>query len=129
MAEDLLQDPQVRQWLGGIEPAWALLTVESLRALRRDPSAMQTAIRIANDLSAQEIAGSPVARNTLMHIVRQLAQASTLVRATRRCGGDEPDHGHRRLLRARRDRPRGRRAALEISSGTRNSNGSTNVEF
>jgi len=52
VAEDLLQDPQVRQWLGGIEPAWALLTVESLCALRRDPSAMQTAIRIANDLSA-----------------------------------------------------------------------------
>jgi hypothetical protein len=107
--------------------------------LRQEPSAVQTAIRIANDLSADEIAGSPVARNTLillrqaterdglpltatgnlsravvaemckliqwpdydqadafrlnkvinepdflpLHVVRQLAQASTLVRAQR----------------------------------------------
>jgi hypothetical protein len=129
----------VRRWLGGVEPAWTLLTFESLRALRQEPSAVQTAIRIANDLSADEIAGSPVARNILillrqaterdglqltatgnlsravvaemckliqwpdydqadafrlnkvinepdflpLHIVRQLAQASTLVRAQR----------------------------------------------
>jgi hypothetical protein len=26
VAEDFLRDPQVRQWLGGIEPAWTLLT-------------------------------------------------------------------------------------------------------
>ena len=50
MAEDFLQDPQIRGWLDGVEPAWTLLTFESLRALRREPSAVQTAIRIANDL-------------------------------------------------------------------------------
>ena len=66
VAEGFLQDPKVRQWLGGVEPAWTLLTFESLRALRQEPSAVQTAIRIANDLSADEIAGSPVARNTLI---------------------------------------------------------------
>jgi hypothetical protein len=49
VAEDFLQDPQVRQWLDGVEPAWTLLTFESLRALRQEPSAVQTAIRIAND--------------------------------------------------------------------------------
>src|SRR5262249_737571 len=104
-----------------------------LRALRHEPSAVQTAIRIANDLSIGEIAGSPVARNTLilrvglpltatgnlsravvaemckliewpdydqadafrfnkvvnepdflpLHVVRQLAQEATLVRAQR----------------------------------------------
>jgi hypothetical protein len=59
VAEDFLRDPQVRQWLGGVEPAWTLLTLDSLRALRQEPSAVRTAIRIANDLRAGEIAGSP----------------------------------------------------------------------
>jgi hypothetical protein len=66
VAEDFLRDTQVRQWLDGVEPAWTLLTFESLRALRQEPSAVQTVIRIANDLSADETAGSAVARNTLI---------------------------------------------------------------
>src|ERR1700681_2715440 len=66
VAADYLRDTQVRQWLDGVEPAWTLLTFDSLRALRQEPSAVQTAIRIANDLSADEIAGSAVARNTLI---------------------------------------------------------------
>jgi hypothetical protein len=73
VAEDFLQDPQVRGWLDGVEPAWTLLTFESLRALRQEPSAVQTAIRIANDLSVDEIAGSPVARNTLI-LLRQATE-------------------------------------------------------
>jgi len=77
VAEDFLRDPQVRQWLGGVEPAWTLLTLESLRALRQEPSAVQTAIRIANDLSAKEIAGSPVARNTLI-LLRQAIERDGL---------------------------------------------------
>jgi len=56
IAEDFLQDPQVRRWLDGVEPAWTLLSFDSLRALRQEPSAVATAIRIANDLSADEIA-------------------------------------------------------------------------
>ena len=66
VAEDFLRDPLVRQWLGGIEPAWTLLTLESLRALRQEPSAVQRAIRIANDIDSDEIAASPMARNTLI---------------------------------------------------------------
>jgi hypothetical protein len=93
VAADFLHDPQVRRWLDGVEPAWTLLTFDSLRALRQEPSAVQTAIRIANDLSGDEITGSAVARNTLIllrkatergglpHVVRTLAQAATLVRA------------------------------------------------
>src|SRR5438105_494337 len=50
--------PVVRALAVGVEPAWTLLKFESLRALRQEPSAVQTAIRIANDLSADEIAGS-----------------------------------------------------------------------
>jgi hypothetical protein len=77
VAEDFLQDAQVRQWLDGVEPAWTLLTFDSLRALRREPSASQTAIRIANDLSADEIAGSAVARNTLI-LLRQAIERGGL---------------------------------------------------
>jgi hypothetical protein len=46
VAADFLQDPRVQGWLDGVEPAWTLLTFESLRALRHEPSAVQTAIRI-----------------------------------------------------------------------------------
>ncbi len=77
VAQDFLQDQQVRQWLDGVEPAWTLLTFESLLALRQEPSAVQTAIRIANDLSANEIAGSPVARNTLI-LLRQAIERGGL---------------------------------------------------
>jgi len=52
VAEDFLRDTRVRVWLDGVEPAWTLLTFESLRALRQEPSAIHTAIRIADDLSA-----------------------------------------------------------------------------
>ena len=77
VGEDFLQDPQIRDWLDGVEPAWTLLTFESLRALRREPSAAQTTIRIANDLSVDEIAGSPVARNTLI-LLRQAIERGGL---------------------------------------------------
>ena len=77
VAEDFLQDPQIRGWLDGVEPAWTLLTFESLRALRREPSAVQTAIRIANDLSVGETAASPVARNTLI-LLRQAIERGGL---------------------------------------------------
>ena len=77
VAEDFLQDPQIRGWLDGVEPAWTLLTFESLRALRREPSAVQTAIRIAHDLSVGETAASPVARNTLI-LLRQAIERGGL---------------------------------------------------
>jgi hypothetical protein len=77
VAADFLRDTQVRQWLDGVEPAWTLLTFDSLRALRQEPSAVQTAIRIANDLSADEIAGSAVARNTLI-LLRQATERGGL---------------------------------------------------
>jgi hypothetical protein len=73
VAADFLRDTQVRQWLDGVEPAWTLLTFDSLRALRQEPSPVRTAIRIANDLSADEIAGSAVARNTLI-LLRQATE-------------------------------------------------------
>jgi hypothetical protein len=72
VATDFLQDPQVRQWLDGVEPAWTLLTFDSLQALRQEPSAGWKTIHIANDLSADEIAGSAVARNALILLRRAI---------------------------------------------------------
>src|SRR6266700_654460 len=91
VAEDFLQDPQVRGWLDAVEPAWTLLTFESLRALRHEPSAVQTAIRIANDLSVGEIAGSPVARNTLILLRQAIERVGPPANGNRQpvegCGG------------------------------------------
>ena len=50
-----LRDPEVRRWLGGVEPAWTLLELESLNALRREPSKDNRALRLANDLTDAEI--------------------------------------------------------------------------
>ena len=36
VAEDFLQDPQVRKWLDGVEPAWTLLTFDSSQAMQPD---------------------------------------------------------------------------------------------
>src|SRR5262249_61516562 len=77
VAADFLQDRRVQGWLDGVEPAWTLLTFESLLALRRRPSAVQPAIRMASDLSVGEIAGSPVARNTLI-LLRQAIERGGL---------------------------------------------------
>lgn len=82
VAEGFLQDAQVRQWLDGVEPAWTLLTFDSLQVLRREPSASQTAIRIANDLSADEIAGSAVARNILILLRQAIEHGSLPLTAT-----------------------------------------------
>src|SRR5215467_6306570 len=82
VGEDFLQDPQVREWLDGVEPAWTLLTFESLRALRHEPSATQTAIRIADDLTVREIAGSPVARNTLILLRQAIERGGLSLTAT-----------------------------------------------
>ncbi len=45
--------------------------------MREEPSTVQTAIRIANDLGADEIAGSPVARNALI-LLRQAIERGGL---------------------------------------------------
>jgi hypothetical protein len=77
VAEDFVRDPQIRKWLDGVEPAWTLLAFDSLRALRQEPSAAQAAIRIANDLNADEIARSAVARNTFI-LLRQAIERGGL---------------------------------------------------
>ena len=81
-AQDFLLDSQVQAWLDGLEPAWTLLTFESLQALRHEPAATRTAIRIANDLSCDETAGSPIARNTLILLRAAIAHGGLPLTAT-----------------------------------------------
>jgi hypothetical protein len=62
VAEDFLQDLRVRKWLDGVEPAWALLTFDSLRALRQQRSISEGPIKFATNLTADDIQALPAAR-------------------------------------------------------------------
>ncbi len=62
----MLQNASVRNWLGGIEPAWTLLDPASFSALQKPPSSPAGAIRLATDLSPDEIGKSAVARNAII---------------------------------------------------------------
>jgi hypothetical protein len=61
-----LQSDSVKQWLGGLEPAWTLLEYDSFTGLRRPPSPTTGPIRLAADLAYDEIERSAVARNALV---------------------------------------------------------------
>jgi hypothetical protein len=77
VAKDFFHDPEVRRWLDGVEPAWTLLDMESLNALRREPSKENRALRLASNLTAAEIAASAVTRNTLI-LLRRAADSEGL---------------------------------------------------
>lgn len=57
----MLEDPEVKAWLGGIEPAWTLLDQDSFPALRRPPETPGSVIELARDLTPDEIGQSVVA--------------------------------------------------------------------
>jgi hypothetical protein len=70
VAPGMLQNPEVQAWLGGVEPAWTLLDEPSFHALRHEPPfASSSPIRLAADLSAEELRRSPFASGTaaLLH--------------------------------------------------------------
>ena len=77
VALGMLQNPSVRNWLGGIEPAWTLLDQASFNALRRPPSPTAGPIRLATDLADGEIQQSAVARNALI-LLRAAAEGPGL---------------------------------------------------
>jgi hypothetical protein len=66
VAPDVLQDESVKRWLGGLEPAWTLLDCDSFTALRGPPSPTTGPIRLATNLTQDEIQQSAVARNALL---------------------------------------------------------------
>ena len=66
VAPGMLRNPSVMNWLGGVEPAWTLLNQESYAALHRPPSPSAGPIRLAPDLTHEEVRHSAVARNALV---------------------------------------------------------------
>jgi hypothetical protein len=82
VAEDFLYDPRVREWLDGVEPAWTLLTFDSLRALRQPPSKSDGPIRFATNLTADDIQTSAAARNAIILITRAIESGGLPVTAT-----------------------------------------------
>jgi hypothetical protein len=61
VALGMLQNPAVRAWLAGVQPAWTLLDQSSFDALRRlPPSPSGGPIRLAADLNAEELRRSSV---------------------------------------------------------------------
>ena len=63
VALGLLQNPEVRRWLNGIEPAWTMLEFGSFNALHDDPSATNKAIRLERNLTATDVSGSAIVAN------------------------------------------------------------------
>jgi hypothetical protein len=72
-----LQNPEVRRWLNGVEPAWTMLEFNSLNALRDEPSASNQAIRIEPNLANAEISGSAVTAIALI-LLRRAAEIGGL---------------------------------------------------
>ena len=58
--------PVYRKWLDGVEPAWTVLEAERIDALLAEPPFEDGAIRLAIDLTDDEIACSPMLKNTLV---------------------------------------------------------------
>lgn len=65
VAPGMLQNPSVKEWLGGIEPAWTLLDFASFNALYEAPSSAGAAIHLASNLMPEETQQSAVARNAV----------------------------------------------------------------
>jgi hypothetical protein len=66
VAPGFLQNEDVRTWLCGVEPAWQLLDQKSFEALNRPPSPPGGVIRLAADLTDQELQKSAMAQNALV---------------------------------------------------------------
>jgi hypothetical protein len=77
VAPGFLENPEVRRWLNGVEPAWTMLEFNSLNALRHEPSASNHAIRLEPDLADAEISGSAVTANALI-LLRRAAETGGL---------------------------------------------------
>ena len=66
-----------RKWLDGVEPAWTVLEAERIDALLAEPPFDDGAIRLAIDLTDDEIACSPMLQNALV-LVRAAEEADGL---------------------------------------------------
>src|SRR5436305_565957 len=77
VAPGLLQNPEVRQWLNGVEPAWTMLELNGFNALHKEPSVDNRAIRLEPNLAEAEILGSAIVANALL-LLRRAADSKGL---------------------------------------------------
>src|SRR3984893_13876063 len=77
VAPGFLDNPEVRRWLNGVEPAWTILEFNSLDALRHEPSVTNHAIRLEPNLTTTEISVSSVTANALI-LLRRAAETGGL---------------------------------------------------
>jgi hypothetical protein len=77
VAPGFLQNPEVRRWLNGVEPAWTMLEFDSFNALQDEPSATNQALRLEPNLTETEISASTVAVNTML-LMRRAAETGGL---------------------------------------------------
>jgi hypothetical protein len=82
VAPGFLENPEVRRWLNGVEPAWTMLEFDSLNALRHEPSTSNQAIRLEANLADAEISGSAVTANALLLLRRAAETAGPKLTAT-----------------------------------------------
>jgi len=66
----VLENKDVRDWLGDIMPVWTLLDERSFFALHHPPSRDDAAIQIATNLTRDEINISPISCNALLLLNR-----------------------------------------------------------
>jgi hypothetical protein len=77
-----LQNPEVRRWLNGVEPAWTMLEFDSYNALHDEPSADNQAIRLEPGLTEHDLAGSAVTRTARVLLQRAVDAAGLKLTAT-----------------------------------------------
>jgi hypothetical protein len=70
VAPGFLENPEVRRWLNGVEPAWTMLEFDSYHALLDEPSQRNKAIRLEPNLTEKDLTGSAVVRNARILLKR-----------------------------------------------------------
>lgn len=82
VAPGFLQNPEVRRWLNGIEPAWTMLEFDSFNGLSNEPSASNRTIRLEPGLTPADLSGSAVTRNALLVLRRAIETGGLKLTAT-----------------------------------------------
>jgi len=67
VAPGFLDNPEVRRWLYGVEPAWTMLKFNNLSALRHEPSCTNHAIRLEPDLASATACSLASLRRSVRH--------------------------------------------------------------
>jgi hypothetical protein len=82
VAPGFLQNPEVRRWLNGIEPAWAMLDYGSYAGLHQEPLPGNEVIRLEPTLTETDLTGSAVVRTARTLLQRAIDASGLKLTAT-----------------------------------------------